>query len=150
MNRVVIGLALVFLGLFWPQIQERIPDLLPKPKPAYVVVEPESDEIKQKVSSVASLVTDNDSRLLLAVFNQTFAERVIEYEADAQQINDLYVEAARNVFGESMRGKYDGYSEGLTSLMKNVLGNENHQVTKEEKAQLSAIFSGLAWALTNE
>lgn len=149
MNRVAIGLALVFLGLFWPQIQERIPDLLPKPKPAYVVVEPESDEIKQKASSVASLVTDNDSRLLLAVFNQTFAERVIEYEADAQQINDLYVEAARNVFGDSMRGKFEGYSEGLTALLKDILGTENHTVTEEEKAQLNQVFSGLAWALLN-
>jgi hypothetical protein len=150
MNRVVIGLALVLVGLFWPQIQERIPDLLPKPTPAYVVVEPESEEIKEKVSSIATLVTDDNDRLLLAVFNQTFAERVENYDADAQDLTDVYVEAARNVFGESMRGKYDGYSEGLTSLMKNVLGNENHQVTKEEKAQLSAIFSGLAWALINE
>ena len=151
MKRALIGLVFVLVGLFLPQIQERIPDVLVKPKPAPIIqiAEP-NQKVIEKVSSVASLVTDDKDRVELAIFNDIFANRILDYDADSQQINDVYTEAARNVFGSSMQGKYKGYSAGLTSLFKEVLGTKNHQLSEEEKSKLSAYFRGLAWCLINQ
>ena len=45
--RTILGLSIILLGIFLPQIQERIPDLVPDTKPAIEIVEP-SQEIKDK------------------------------------------------------------------------------------------------------
>jgi hypothetical protein len=137
MNRAIIGLAFVLIGLFLPQIQERIPDILVKPNTPSAVIqiaEP-NQQIIDKVSSVASLVTDDMDRVRLA---------------DSQQLNDVYTEAARNVFGNSMKGKYPGYASGITSLLKNIMGTQNHELSELEKQQLSNYFRGLAWCLVNQ
>jgi len=151
MKRALIGLAFVLVGLFLPQIQERIPDILVKPeKPAVIQIAEPNQQVIEKVSSVAKLVTDDMDRVRLAIFNDIFANRVLDYDADSQQINDVYTEAARNIFGSSMRGKYEGYAAGITALFIDVLGTQNHQLSEIEKGQLSAYFRGLAWCLVNQ
>ena len=105
--RTIIGLAVIIIGLFWVQIQERIPDIVPDNTPSVVItIDEPSQEIKEKVSSIADLVTDEKDRLNLCIFNKVFAERVGSYDADAQQINDVYTEAAKIFFGETLKGKY--------------------------------------------
>jgi hypothetical protein len=151
MKRALVGLAFVLVGLFLPQIQERIPDILVKPeKPAVIQIAEPNQQVIEKVSSVAKLVTDDMDRVRLAIFNDIFANRVLDYDADSQQINDVYTEAARNIFGSSMRGKYEGYAAGITGLFIDVLGTQNHQLSEIEKGQLSAYFRGLAWCLVNQ
>lgn len=153
MNKTLIGLAFVLVGLFLPQIQERIPDIFVVPDKTPVAVidiaEP-NDVVLEKVSSIAALVTDDMDRVRLAIFNDIFSKRVLEYDTDSQQLNDVYTEAARNVFGNSMKGRYEGYAAGITSLFKDVLGTKNHQVSDIEKGQLSSYFKGLAWSLVNQ
>jgi len=152
MNKALIGLACVLIGLFLPQIQERIPDILVKPNTPSAVIqiaEP-NQQIIDKVSSVASLVTDDMDRVRLAIFNDIFSNRVLEYNADSQQLNDVYTEAARNIFGNSMKGKYPGYASGITSLLKSIMGTQNHELSELEKQQLSNYFRGLAWCLVNQ
>jgi len=151
MKRALIGLAFILVGLFLPQIQERIPDILVKPeKPAVIQIAEPNQQVIEKVSSVAELVTDDMDRVRLAIFNDIFANRVLDYDADSQQINDVYTEAARNIFGSAMRGKYEGYAAGITELFIDVLGTQNHQLSEIEKGQLSAYFRGLAWCLVNQ
>ena len=146
--RTIIGLAVIVVGLFWVQIQEGIPDIVPNNTPAVVItIDEPTQEIKEKVSSIADLVTDEQDRLNLCVFNKVFAERVKDYDADAQQINDVYTEAAKIFFGETLKGKYEGYSSGITKLMSDIVGTENHILTQEEKDKLSNIFNGLSWHL---
>jgi len=152
MKRALIGLAFILVGLFLPQIQERIPDILVKPEPSTPVIqiaEP-NQKVIEKVSSVAALVTDDMDRVRLAIFNDIFSKRILDYNADSQQINDVYTEAARNIFGNSMKGKYEGYAAGITALFIDVLGTQNHQLSEVEKSQLSAYFRGLAWCLINQ
>ena len=46
--RTGLGLLIILIGLFLPQIQERIPDLIPdNPTPSIVIEEP-TQEIKDK------------------------------------------------------------------------------------------------------
>ena len=147
-TRTIIGLAVILVGLFWVQIQEGIPDIVPdNVTPVVIDVDEPTQEIKDKVSSIADLITDEKDRINLCIFNKIFAERVKNYDADAQQINDVYTEAAKMFFGETLKGKYAGYGDGIKKLMSDILGNENHVLTQDEKNQLSAVFYGLAWHL---
>jgi hypothetical protein len=150
MNKTFVGLFLVLAGVFLPNIQEWIPDFKIPKSPKLEISEP-SKEIKENVVNISDLVTDSKDRLDLAVFNLVFSERVTDYEADSQQINDVYTMAARNVFGDTMKGKYKNYGASLKNLMKETLGSENHfkVVAKEEKSELSKNFNGLAWSLNN-
>ena len=146
-GRTSLGLIIVLVGLFWPVIQEWIPDSTPKPdnNPVIDIVKPDS-KILEKVSSISGLVVDKEDRINLCVFNKVFSERVNSYSADVQQINDIYTYAGKTFFGDTLRGKYDGYASALSTLMQLTLGLENHNVTQEEKDQLSKTFSGLAWS----
>mgnify|MGYP003120470515 FL=1 len=146
--RTIIGLVVIVVGLFWVQIQEGIPDIVPNDNiPVVITIDEPSQEIKEKVSSIADLVTDEKDRFNLCIFNKVFAERVKDYDADAQQINDVYTEAAKCFFGETLKGKYEGYGSKVTKLMSDILGTENHTLTQKEKDDLSNVFNGLAWSL---
>ena len=146
--RTALGLLIILIGLFLPQIQERIPDLIPDaPAPSIVIEEP-TQEIKDKTLKVSEKVTDDKDRLELCVFNKVFSERVLGYDADVQQVNDIYTESGKILFKDSLKGKYDGYGAGVVSLISEITGNENHQLTQQEKQQISEVFSGLAWNLS--
>ena len=146
--RTVLGLLIVLVGLFLPQIQERIPDLIPKPSAPVVDIKEPTQEIKGKTLKVSEKVTDTKDRLDLCVFNKVFSERVLGYDADVQQVNDIYTESGKILFKDSLKGKYDGYGSGVVSLISEITGNENHELTQKEKQQISEVFSGLAWNLS--
>jgi hypothetical protein len=147
-TKVIIGLTLLFIGLFWGQIQERIPDFTIPSRPSLDIMEP-SEEIKEKVSSISSEVVDDMDRLNLAVFNNVFSERVLSYsDAKAQQINDIYTDSAKIFFGQRLKGKYSNLADNLTGLMSETLGSEDHVVTPAELQGLSSNFQGLSWSFS--
>lgn len=146
--RTLLGLLLILIGLFLPQIQERIPDFTPNtPSPSIAIEEP-TQEIKDKTLKISEKVTDDKDRLELCVFNKVFSERLLDYDADVQQVNDIYTESGKILFKDSLRGKYDGYGAGVVSLISEITGSENHELTQQEKQQISEVFSGLAWNLS--
>lgn len=147
--RLVLGLLVISVGVFWNQILERIPDInLPNNVPIISIPQP-SDSVLGKVSSLAELVTDDSDRDSLGIFNHIFATRLESYNADSQQFNDIYVGAAKEMYGDTLKGKYDGFAEGIVGLMQDTLGTDNHSVTKDEKQELSENFDGLAYSLVN-
>jgi hypothetical protein len=106
-----------------------------------------SEEIKEKVSSVSSEVVDEMDRFNLAVFNNVFSERVLNYsDVKAQQINDIYTDSAKIFFGQRLKGKYSNLASNLTRLMSDTLGSEDHVVTPAELQGLSSDFQGLSWS----
>tara|TARA_Y100000004_G_C8855676_1_gene386727 strand:+ start:263 stop:730 length:468 start_codon:yes stop_codon:yes gene_type:complete len=146
--RTLLGLLLILIGLFLPQIQERIPDFTPNtPSPSIAIEEP-TQEIKDKTLKISEKVTDDKDRLELCVFNKVFSERLLDYDADVQQVNDIYTESGKILFKDSLKGKYEGYGAGVVSLISEITGNENHKLTQQEKQQISEVFSGLAWNLS--
>ena len=146
--RTALGLLIVLVGLFLPQIQERIPDLKPRPPVPSVEIKEPTEAIKQKTLKVAEKVTDSKDRLELCVFNKVFSERVLGYNANVQQVNDIYTESGKILFTDSLKGKYDGYGSGVISLIVEITGSENHELTQSERQQISDVFSGLAWNLS--
>tara|TARA_Y100000361_G_scaffold153621_1_gene175937 strand:+ start:2153 stop:2602 length:450 start_codon:yes stop_codon:yes gene_type:complete len=144
--RIAVGLLLVLVGFFWDNIQERIPDFVPSDN-VIDVAEP-TENMKEK-TSFGSVVTDNKDRANLAVFNKVFSDRCVSYKTTNQQVNDVYTLAAKDFFGDSLKGKYNGYGESLTGLLKDTIGEEVHELSSEEKQKLSESFSALAWQFSN-
>lgn len=147
-TRVIVGLSLVTIGLFWNNIVKIIPKIDNKPTVNVVNIDKPSQEIIDKTSPVASLVTEKNDKINLCLFNDVFSKRVTGYNTDAQKVNDVYVEAGKNFFGDSLKGKYQGFSSGLDKLFVDVLGTENHTVTESEKLSLAETFKGLAYCLS--
>jgi hypothetical protein len=142
--RLLIGIALVLIGVFWGGSSPEVPDN----KPQIVIEEPEKVLIDQW-SEMSRSITDSSDRIQLCIFNKTFADRVVKYKANAQQVNDVYVLAAKEVFGDSLKGKYEMLSVDIEKAMILILGEENHNVTEPEKRQLSKMFMAFAWNLNN-
>lgn len=147
-TRLILGLCLVFAGLFWNNLVNIIPKIDDKTPQRIVQIDKPSDEVFNTVKPIADLITDPSDKIKLCVFNNTFSKRVTSYSADAQQVNDVYVQAAKNLFDDSLKGKYQGFSGSLDKLFGSVFGIENHVATDKEKSALSETFRGLAYCLS--
>ena len=145
--RLLIGVVLVLVGVFWEDIKNSIPEI-PDNKPIITIDTPENSLVDQWTETCKS-IKDPKDRVRLCVFNKVFADRVVGYNADAQQINDLYVLAAKEVFGDSIKGKYDKLGPAAQESMVSILGEENHIITESEKQNLNKAFLAFAWCLNN-
>ena len=145
--KMLIGIGLIFVGVFWGNIKNVIPET-PDNKPIFTIDRPE-DSLVKRWSDVCESISDPKDKANLCVFNKVFADRVVKYEANAQQINDVYVLAAKEVFGDSIRGKYDKLSSATQGSMVSILGEENHTVVESEKQNLNKAFLAFAWCLNN-
>lgn len=139
--RTLIGIAIIIFAL-WPSKENVDVALLDIEKP--------TQEIVELVTPISNLVTDPTDRAKLAIFNQAFANRVKSYDADTQQVNDVYVLAGSIFFKDSLVDKYRDLDKTLVSLMEKAMGGDNHKLTAEEQQLLSSYFMGLAWSLVQK
>lgn len=149
MIRILVAIGLLYFVFFGslPEVDlnpiknevDEVQELLNVEKP--------SDVILSQVKPIADLITTTEDRAKLALFNYEFSSRVLKYETDAQQLNDVYTKAASNFFKEEMKGKYPELSDGLVSLLKSIVTDDNHVLDTDEKQRLRDLFNGLAWAL---
>jgi len=128
-------------GLDFPLITPVMPDI------AILDVEKPSESVLEKVQVFKDIITEEEDRQRIAIFNYEFSKRVVGYETSSQQINDVYSLAGKLFFSNSIVGKYEGLSEHIVNLMEEVLTDENHKVSEQEKSLLSTYFSGVAWVL---
>jgi len=136
--KTIIGILIIAVAL-WPTSSKVDVVLLDIEKPTTDIVE--------LVSPISNLITDPTDRAKLAIFNQTFANRVKSYDADTQQVNDVYVLAGQTFFKDSLVDKYRDLDKMLVELMTKAMGADNHKLTTEEEQLLSSYFMGLAWSL---
>ena len=124
------------------------PEPEPSPPPAKILnIEKPSQEIIDKVQKFSDLVTDPNDRAKLAIFNYEFANRVLSYDAEAQDVNDIYTLAGKTFFKGSLVDKYEGLAENIVELLVDCMGEENHTLTQGEKKSLHENFLGVAWVL---
>jgi len=102
----------------------------------------------EKVSPISQIVKNKTDRVQLAVFNKQFAERVVNYNTDLQQLNDLYTLAGEYYFENKLKGKYEDLANKISNLIASVTTDDNHILLEEEKKKLSEIFMGLTWLLS--
>ena len=125
------------------------PSPTPEPNPASKIldIDKPSDKIIKDVSVFSDLITDPSDRAKIAIFNHEFAQRILTYNTDVQQVNDVYSLAGQIFFKKSLVDKYDGLSERIKDLLIKILSDENHTITTEEKQSLNEYFMGIAWVL---
>lgn len=133
----LLAIAIIVIA-FWPKPTQNVV-LLNIEKPTQQVIE--------LVKPVSDLVTDPTDRAKLAIFNQEFAERVVKYNTDTQQVNDVYVLAASEFFKDDLVDKYRDLDKLIVGLIEHTTSSDNHVLSQEEKNKLSESFMGLAWSL---
>jgi hypothetical protein len=143
---LVLAVLLILCGVFWESIKDIVPTI---PNTPQVVIEKPEESIINQWFEVSKSIDDENDRLFLCLFNKEFAERVLNYDVSAQDVNDVYVFAAKEVFGDSLKGKYEELSKATKDAMVSILGEENHEVIETEKIDLSKTFMGFAWSLNN-
>ena len=143
---LVLAILLILCGVFWESIKDIVPTI---PNTPQVVIENPEESIINQWFEVSKSIDDENDRLFLCLFNKEFAERVLNYDVSAQDVNDVYVFAAKEVFGDSLKGKYKELSKATKDAMVSILGEENHEVIETEKIDLSKTFMGFAWSLNN-
>jgi hypothetical protein len=148
-----IGIAFVLLWfVFYGSVPSSINIINPVPTKIDEAVEiinvaKPSEDILSKVKPISIIVTDIEDRVKLALFNYEFASRVMNYETDAQQINDVYTKAAKLFFEDQLKGKYANFADGIKQLFVSVLSEDNHTLNMEEKQKLKDLFTGLSWSM---
>lgn len=120
----------------------------PTPPPAAILnIDLPSQVVKERVTIFSELVTDPSDRAKLAIFNYEFANRILDYSATVQDLNDVYTLAGKTFFKSSLVDKYDGLSAEIVSLLAECVGEEEHSITAEEKVKTHEYFLGVAWSL---
>jgi hypothetical protein len=151
----LVSLVLIGYGAFGGGILDLLDNPTPKPVPT-PIPEPEiailnidrpSQEVLDKVKGFSEIVKDPTDRAKIAIFNHEFANSLTSYDTDLQQLNDVYVLAAKKFFNNSIVGKYPQLPEMITKLIQEIAGEDNHTLSTEEKQKLSQHFLGVAWTL---
>ena len=155
-NKTIIALLLMLYGVFGINVDiskliDYIPSL-PAPTPEVVVVDVDKPEGKalEYAELISGIVTGEEDRKKLAIFNHQFASRILLYNCDSQSVNDVYALAGKTFFQSSLVDKYDNLAESLVSILSDVLTDENHVITDEERKTLSQYFNGIAWGLAQK
>ena len=138
----LVGAVIVFFSLFGASITEGVDSVdigLTNP----------SDELIDKFEGISSIVTDSQDRVKLAIFNKVFADRLSSYDTNQQQLNDVYVLAAKNYFKDSMKDKYQDLDNFLIKTIRDITGDQVHILSDDEKSDLNSAFTSIAWCLIN-
>lgn len=147
MSKYILIIVLLTYGVFGSDIF-KLYNPQPAPEPISILnVNTPTEQIIERVKVFNKLITDPSDRAKIAIFNYEFANRVSNYSTDNQQVNDVYTLAAKIFFENSLVDKYDGLAENITSLMQEIISDDNHNLTIEEKYKLRDYFMGVAWTL---
>jgi hypothetical protein len=143
------GVAIILFGIFGKNVLETL-TVLNEVEVVNLGLSQPSENVSSAVSKVADIVTVDEDRLSIAIFNMVCADRMANWSSfNQQEFNDIYVSAAKNFFGDSMRGKYEMLDEFLVEAIMEVTGEELHSITAVEKQEIINRLNGIAWFLTN-
>ncbi len=150
MYKKILSVVLLIYGVFGTGWLDLLDVNFPKPEPApakIINIETPSEDVQKRVQIFSELVKDPDDKAKLAIFNYEFSQRITEYKATAQNVNDVYTIAGKTFFQQSLVDKYEGLNEEIVSLLTECMTDENHVLTQEEKNNLHEYFMGVAWVL---
>jgi AAA+ ATPase superfamily predicted ATPase len=152
-KKTLIALLIMVNGVFGSELASVVPNIFPTPEPPAAkilnIYEP-SEDVINRVELFSDLITDPDDRAKMAIFNYEFAERIIDYKTNAQQVNDVYSLSGKKFLKKSMLDKYDNLAEEIIKLMAECIGKENNTVAQEQKQELHDYFMGIAWVLIHK
>ena len=150
MYKKILIVALLAYAIFGSGLLDMLDKPAPKPEPApakILNIDTPSTQVLNRVKIFSNIVTDPTDRAKLAIFNYEFANRVASYNASSQQVNDVYTLAGKTFFQNTLVDKYSGLAEKITGILEYTIGDENHELTQDEKNKLKEYFLGIAWVL---
>jgi hypothetical protein len=149
MNKKVLAIILLIYSVFGGGLLDLLDKPTPEPTPSVEIldIDKPSKEVQENVQVFSDLITDPSDRAKIAIFNYEFANRVLSYDAEVQQVNDVYALAGKTFFKGSLVDKYENLAEEIVNLMEKTMGMENHILTQEEKQSVHNNFMGVAWIL---
>lgn len=153
--RILIAIALIVFSLWGntkiPEYITHIKHAIFKPAVVIVDSKPEDKYVKE-TEKIASIVTDKEDRIDLAILNVEFAKRIDSYmskNVSSQQLVDLYSNSIKEYFLDRLKGKYENLPEEAKKIFSNIIGDEDHALSKEEFDSVSKTLLAFAWNLQN-
>jgi hypothetical protein len=145
----IIACSLILYSVFGAGLLDLLDKPVPTPAPEVAIlnIDKPPQEILDRVKIFSELIADPTDRAKIAIFNYEFANSLVSYDTDVQKLNDVYVLAGKKFFQNSLVGKYKSLPETITTLIKEITGEENHTLSTEEKSKLNQYFLGVAWVL---
>lgn len=154
--RRYLGLAVVVLGLFWPQIETYIKNRMTNSVDYNTILElkkPSDDDYKS-VSAIKKVMTGPDQkedREKMAVFHNELAKRSANYpEYTTNQFEGLYYDASKEFFEGKINGKYQNLGDEIYNLILATLGENEGIVSKEESEKLAEKMRAMSYVLLND
>ena len=143
----IIGIVFIISGLFIDDIVKSL-TFVNEVEIIQLGLSQPTDEISSSVSEISDIITDTEDRLAMAIFNKVCIDRINNWpEFNQQDFNDIYVGAAKNFFGDSMKDKYEGLDKFLIKVMIDITGDDIHNLSISERQELINKFNGIAWHL---
>jgi hypothetical protein len=146
----ILAVILIAYGVFGNGLLDLLdnkPQPAPEPQISILNIDRPSSEILERVKIFGELIKDPTDRAKIAIFNYEFANRLVSYTTNLQQLNDVYVLAGQQFFKTDLVGKYKDLPDMIIKLIEEVTGEQNHVLSEEEKAELHQKFLGVAWVL---
>jgi hypothetical protein len=149
MINLLFGLIIVLYGVFGKTISENL-SIVNEIEVVDLYIDEPSETILNDTKAISGIITEKEDRLAFAVFNKVCSNRMQKWPNITQQdLNDVYVEAAKKYFGNSIDNKYEGLGSFIESKFESVTGEDIHTLTKTEIEEISQILLGVSWNLVN-
>ena len=153
--RIFLAIGLIVFSLWGntkiPEYVTHIKHAIFKPAVVIVDIKPEEQYIKN-TEKIASMITDIQDRKDLAIFNLEFSKRTDSYLAKnitSQELVDLYAGSIKEHFLDKLKGKYGDLSTEAKTMFVNIIGEDEHTLSKEELDSVSKTLVAFAWNLEN-
>lgn len=147
--RLILGFVLLIIGFFDlnpSKINDFINHNIVKPVPVVVVDKP-SDELIALTKPVADVILDKDDKKHFAIFINEFSNRKYK-DITLQTVNNIITAAAKDFFGDSIKGKYKSLPDDLKKLLSvQAIESADNALTDLELKEISNRFKALAWNL---
>lgn len=110
-----------------------------------------SDNIIDKTMPVKmSMAKDKtmEDKELVGIFHNEMAKRLPKYKnISTIQFENYYMDSAREVYQDKLRGKYSELGDSIQKLVINILGEDEGIITEQEMNSLADNMKGISWVL---
>jgi len=148
--RLLIGLALVLIGLFGESLWESAKKInWPEPEVPVTIVEP-SMELKTLVQPIVDEDISSEDAALMSAFFEELASVVAndtQFIQNTGQFRVFNVTAGGLNFNKQLKDKYENLGENIDAAIMEAMGKENVPMDDEKRSGLAEVLMAIAWGV---
>lgn len=147
--RLILGMALVMIGLVGEPLLDSVKNILPKPDNPPTVVEP-SMELKTLVQPIVDIDIEKEDAVLVGCFFEELASVVkndskfIETTGQFRQFN---ITAGGLNFNKQLKNKYETLGEAIDLAIMEAIGKENVSMSDDKRSDLTDVLMAVSWGV---